>query len=52
MLTAMSAVIGFELSDMALGSSDMSEPFDIDEMIESGKVSTKAKYCSSCDGLT
>ena len=42
MLTAVSAVIGFELSEMALGSSDMSEPFDIDEMIESGKVSTKS----------
>ena len=46
--TAMSAVIGFELSEMALGSSDMSEPFDIDEEIGSGKVSTKENLCSTC----
>ena len=49
MITAMSAVIGFELSEMALGSSDISEPFDIDEIIRSGKVSTKENRCSSCD---
>ena len=49
-ISAMSAVIGFELAEMAFGSSDVSDHIDIDGMIENGTVSTRNNRCGNCDG--